>query len=342
MSYTPVTIHDIARLLHISASTVSRALNDHPRISKKTKEKVRQKAAELNYQPNMVATNLRSGKSKIIGIIIPRINRYFFSSVIGGIEEVASSAGYKIMIMQSDESYKKEIENVYALLNARVDGILVSISIETRKFDHFELVKKRGLPLIFFDRSINDSRFSNVGINDYSGALKAVQHLISQGYRRIAHLSGPEHITIYNNRKKGFIKAHEKAGIPIDPNLIVKDAITWDKGKEACEYLIKLKDPPDAIFAASDFSAVGAMVCLKENHIKIPDEIGVVGFANEPFNAWLEPGLTSVDQHSVEIGKNAARLFLYEIGRSAKDSKSTQIILEPELVIRKSSLKKAE
>ena len=340
MSYTPVTIHDIARLLNISASTVSRALNDHPRISKKTKEKVRQMAGELNYQPNLVASNLRSGKSKIIGILVPRINRYFFSNVIGGIEEVASSAGYKIMIMQSDESYKKEIESIYALLNARVDGILVSISIETRKFDHFDLIRKRGLPLIFFDRSINNSDFSNVGINDFSGGLKAVQHLISQGCRRIAHLAGPEHINIYYNRKKGFEKAHEEAGLPIDSGLVVKDAVTWDKGKEACEYLINLKNPPDAIFAASDFSAVGAMVCLKENGLKIPEDVAVVGYANEPFNAWLEPGLTSVDQHSNEIGKNAARLFLNEVGRLPEDSKSTQIILEPELIIRKSSVKK--
>ncbi|UCH14753.1 MAG: LacI family DNA-binding transcriptional regulator [Bacteroidales bacterium] len=340
MKSPQVTIHDIAKILKISASTVSRALSDHPRISTDTKKKVKALAKKLGYQPNIVASNLRVGKTNTVGIVVPRINRNFFSNVIGGFEEVVSNAGYRMMITQTNETYNKEVENIKALINARVDGIIISLSAGTKAYNHFKLVQRNGIPLIFFDRATDKIESSKVVIDDLDGGYSAVNHLISQGCKKIAHFAGPEHLIIYSNRKKGYLNALKKRNIDIRDDYIVNDIITKDTGFDACRHLMGLKDKPDAIFAASDFSALGAMVYLKENGYKIPDDVALVGFANEPFTSLIEPGLTSVDQHSNEIGIEVAKLFLDEVKHTPASKICRDIIIKPDLIIRKSSRKK--
>jgi LacI family transcriptional regulator len=340
MKSAHITIHDIAKKLSISASTVSRALSDHPRISIDTKKKVKALAKKLNYHPNIVATNLRVGKTNTVGIVVPRINRNFFSNVIGGFEDIVSNAGYRMMITQTNEDYNKEVENIKVLINARVDGIIMSLSADTKDYNHLKLIKRNGIALIFFDRVADNIESSKVVIDDLDGSYNAVNHLISQGCKKIAHFAGPEHINIYSNRMKGYLNALKDNNIDIKDYLIINNVITKDKGFSACKHLMNLKDKPDAIFATSDFSALGAMIFLKENGYKIPEDVALVGFANEPFTGLLEPGLTSVDQHSNEIGIEVAKLFLDEVQHGEVGTICRDIIIKPDLIIRKSSLKK--
>ena len=243
------------------------------------------------------------------------------------------------MITQTNENYNKEVENIKALINARVDGILISLSADTKKYNHLELVQRNGIILIFFDRVTDKIESSKVFIDDLDGAYNAVSHLISQGCKKIAHFAGPQHINIYINRKKGYINALKDSNIDIKKDLIINNIITKEKGLSACRYLMNLKDKPDAIFAASDFSALGAMIYLKKNGYKIPEDVALVGFSNEPFTGLLEPGLTSVDQHSNEIGIEVAKLFLDEVKQVEVETTSRDVIIKPDLIIRKSSLK---
>ncbi|MBN2612936.1 MAG: LacI family DNA-binding transcriptional regulator [Bacteroidales bacterium] len=339
MKSSQVTIHDIARELKISASTVSRALSDNPRISLSTRKKVKELAVKLNYQPNIVASNLRTGRSKTIGVIVPHINRNFFSNVIGGIEETASNAGYRTIITQTCEKYEKEVDNVKALINARVDGILVSISGETHNLDHFNLVKQNKIPLLFFDRVADEIEANKVMVDDFKGAYKAVSHLINEGFRKIVHFAGPPHINVYKNRMLGYLEALNDNKIQQIDGYIFHDCLTEDKGWRSCENMMKYKNKPDAIFSASDISALGAIGYLKASGYDIPGDCAVVGFSNEPFTKIMEPGLTSIDQNSLEIGREVAALFLDEV-HSAEKNDYKHIVIEPELIIRSSSLKK--
>jgi len=335
-----ITIHDIARILNISPSTVSRALNNSNRISEATKKRVRELAKKLNYQPNVIASNLRTGKSKTIGVIVPHINRNFFSNIIGGIEITATNAGYKVIIAQSKETLKKEIESLKAFINARVDGILISISIETNTVEHFEMVKKQGIPILFFDRAPDNFEASKVVINDFKGSYNAVKHLIENGYRRIAHFAGPQQLSIYRNRLAGYIQALKEYNIEINENLIFYDTIIFEKGYQVCQEILKSGKEIEAIFSASDISALGAIQCIKKYGYKIPDDIAIVGFANEPFDEIIEPGLTSVDQRSFEIGKMVTELLIEEITQQRSNHDYRTLIIEPELIIRESSMRK--
>lgn len=334
-----VTIHDIAKQLNTTASTVSRALQDHPRISQAMKKAVLELAEKLNYQPNFIASSLRKGHGNTIGIVIPRIDRNFFSSVIGGIEDVAAEAGYNVIICQSYESEEKEKNIVETLINGKVDGLLVSLSSGTSNLSHFEQTIEKGVPLIFFDRVSQNLDVSKVEIDDFRGAHMAVSHLIEQGCRRIVHFSGPLGVSIYENRFKGYKAALEEHGISFDEKLHIKLTLTHEKGAEAVEQLLKLKPIPDAIFSASDYSALGAITSLKEKGIRIPEDIAVVGFANEPFAAIITPSLTSVDQHSRDVGHAAARLFFEELEQYGIPFVAKRVMLTPDLIIRDSSKK---
>lgn len=335
-----VTIHDIAKELNTTASTVSRALQDHPRISKAMKRAVLDLAQKLNYQPNAMASSLRRGKGNTIGVMIPRIDRYFFSSVIRGIEDVAYEAGYNVIITQSYESKLREKQIVETLINGKVDGLLVSIAFETDTYEHFQVVTDRGIPLIFFDRTPNSDEVSKVELDDFTGAFKAVEHLISQGCTRIVHLAGYEHISIYRNRLEGYKAALAKYNLAFDPALVFENTIAKEKGEEVASKIVSLNPRPDGIFSASDFSAMGVMFKLKDFGIKIPEEIALVGFANDPYTEIISPSLSSVDQHSKEMGQSAARLFLEQVAGSYKDVRPKRIVLPPDLYIRQSSMRK--
>jgi LacI family transcriptional regulator len=334
------TIHDIAKKLDITASTVSRALKDHPRISDATKKAVLKTAEKLNYQPNHIAAALRNGKSKIIGIIVPTADRSFFASVVRGIEEIANTSQYNVMICQSYDDYAKEVATIEALLNARVDGIIVSHAKGTENFDHFTKARQRNIPLILFDRSNEDLEVSNVILDDYQGAYKAVTHLIQQGCTRIAHLTGIKKISIYRERLRGYREALQDNNIPYDESLVLECNMQLEDGKECMKKLLSLPVRPDAVFSSSDYSAMGAMQAVRENNIRIPEEIALVGFGNEPFTSFSEPQLSTVDQRSKEMGNAAAEIFLEQVNSRNKIFIPKKTVLKPELIIRSSSLRK--
>ena len=341
-----ITIHDIAKKLNITASTVSRALKDHPRISDETKKAVQKVASKLNYQPNHIAAALRNGKSNILGIIVPWADRNIFSSAIRGIEEIANGSNYNVMICQTYESQKKEAATVEALLNARVDGIIVSPAKNTLNFDHFYKVKEKGIPLILFDRSNDELEVSHVVIDDFLGAYKATEHLIQQGCKRIAHFTNTRKISIYKERLRGYREALISNGQAFDESLVMESDLQLDDGRNSMLQILKLKERPDAVFSASAYGMLGALQVLKENGIKVPEEVALIGFMNEPFTSYTEPSLSTVDQHSMRMGNAAAQIFLDEVSDGSKKSDPTKkfipqkIVLTPELIIRQSSLKK--
>ena len=334
------TIYDIAKELNITPSTVSRALSDHPRISAKTKVRVKSTAERLGYRPNGIASALRSGKTKVLGVIVPTANRSFFSSVVRGIEKVANQKGYNVMIAQSNDSEEQESACIDMLLKARVDGIILSMAKGTHHTQHFQKVQTGKTPLIFFDRISHQLDASAVLIDDFQGGRMATQHLIEQGYRCIAHFTGPQHINIYQDRLRGYQQALEDHNIPFDPQLVIESKhLKIDDGRAGVDQLLQQSIKPDAIFAASDLAAMGAMQALKTQGLQIPKDVGLVGFANEPFTDFVEPALTTVDQRSDHIGQLAAQLALEEIQHKEKPYMARKTVLSPSLVVRGSSLR---
>ena len=334
------TIKDIANVLNISAAAVSKALHNDSRISEKTKKAVRQVAENLNYQPNHLASALRRGKSKLVGVIVPKANSNFFSSVIHNIEEVLNEKGYNIIITQSNESYKKECENIDTLLFTQVDGIIVSMANETVDLHHFEKVKQAGIPLITFDRGENDLNVDYVGIDDYDSSHRIINHLVEQGCKRIAHIGGFKHTRIYNNRIKGYIDALEKHNLPLEKELLLESDLSTEDGRKKMIQLLALKNKPDAVYVAGDYAALGALQVLNEQNIKIPDEIALIGFGDEPFANMVTPKMTSVNQHSYKIGRIAAEKLLEYAEQNQIKQTLQKHILKAELIVRESSLKK--
>lgn len=333
------TIKDIANVLGITPSAVSKALNDHPRISDKTKVAVKQVAENLNYQPNHLASALRKGKSNLVGVIVPRTNSNFFSSVIENIEEVLNNKGYNIIIAQSNESYEKECRSIDALLHIQVDGIIASMANGTRKLDYYEKIKSKGVPLILFDRGENDLQVDYVGIDDYKSSIDILEHLVEQNCKRIAHIGGYEHTRIYKNRLRGYLYALEKHELPVEDELIIECNLRIKDGRKYMQQLLDLPNPPDAVYAAGDFAAIGALQVLQENNVKIPEEVALVGFSNEPFTSYVNPSISTIDQKSALIGKLAAKAFLNRVKKSAEKVSLNKIIVDAELIIRDSSKK---
>lgn len=337
MSKDKATIYDIAKQLAVTPSTVSRALSNHPRISTKTKEAVRAMAKQLNYQHNGIAAALRSGNTHIVGVMIPTANRNFFSSVIRGIEQVAREAGYNVMITQSNDLEDIERSNVEAMLRTQVDGVIASIARETTDYSHYQRIIDEKIPLVLFDRVTEISSASTIVIDDYLGAYKATEHLVNQGYKRIAHFAGASHLNIYKYRLRGYQEALENNGIPFDEQLVFTSTVKLEDGRMGMDYLLKLSNPPDAVFAASDYSAIGAMQVLKEKGMSVPEDMALVGFADEPFAAFVEPQLTSINQMSEQMGQFAAKTFLEQVRNNAGDFIPTKTVLTPQLMIRSSS-----
>ena len=334
------TIHDIAKKLNITASTVSRALNDHPRISDATKKAVQKIALKLNYQPNNIAAALRNGHTNIIGIIVPTIDRSFFASIVRGIEEVANASRYNVMICQSYDQYEKEVANVETLLNARVDGIIVSHAKETKDFDHFRKVRDKGIPVVMIDRTNDNLEASQVVVDDYLAAFKATEHLIEQGCIKIAHFTNTLKINIYKERLRGYKEALIANGLVYDESYVIESNLQLEDGRNSMLKLLSQKPLPDAVFSASAYGIMGALQVLKEKGIKVPEEIALIGFTNEPFTSFSEPALSIVEQHSMRMGNAAAEIFLEEIADEEKKYIPQKVVLKPELIVRESSLRK--
>jgi LacI family transcriptional regulator len=330
-----VTIYDIATKLNITAATVSRALNNNPSISETTRELVLKTAKKMNYEQNKLALALKRGKSYNVGVIVPRIDSNFFGSVIRGIEEELNPHGYHVIICQTNGDAAKEAENIDALLNSQVDAVFISTSSKDSK--PFERILRKEVPLIFFDRKKTMENVSSITINDFEGGYKATEHLINEGFQKIAHLSGDLNIETFKDRCEGYKKALQDYNLPCPDEYIIQTKSNLEEGRNAVKKLLTLNNIPDAIFSASDFVALGAIQELKEQHIKIPEEFGVVGFSNEPFTKFMELSISSVNQFPLEMGKMTAKVFLDQVNGIEKVKTQKKVVLEPELITRDSS-----
>jgi DNA-binding LacI/PurR family transcriptional regulator len=341
MSVKRVTIYDLAKELGISASYISKALNNHPAISEKIKETVRKKALELNYRHNSHAANLRRGSSKTIGVIVPHIDQRFFSDAIAGIEEVCFENNHSLIICQSHESFKQECMAIDTLIHQNVDCILISVSAETQSASYLETVKKNRIQLIQFDRCIDTLDSYKVLNDNKEASYNVVKNLINEGYKKIAFLGGPEHLTVFKNRKEGYLKAIKEAGLIIPYNYIVDDVLYSKKASEAVSELLSLKEPPDAFFTVSDHQSLEVFKKADSMNIKIPEQLGIFGFANEDFSEIIKPTLSSVDQKSKELGKHAANLYFKNLLKEDKDElpADKKEIINSEIIIRQSSLR---
>ncbi|MGM0551372.1 MAG: LacI family DNA-binding transcriptional regulator [Bacteroidota bacterium] len=330
-----VTIKDIAKLLHISPSTVSRALKDHPDINPETKKNVREMAKKMNYKPNKIALQLLQQESNIIGVIIPEIIHHFFSTVISGIENEANKAGYQIMICQSNESYEREVANVQTLLSSHIDGFIMSLAKTTNDYTHLKQIEEVGVPVVFFDRICDCIKADSILVDDYEGAYKATCHLIEQGCKHLVHLAGPQHLTIGKERKNGFLQALRDNGLPQYVHS-VQICDTRDQALKIVPQLLQDHPSVDGIFAVNDMTATGAMNAAKELHKRIPRDIAISGFTDSFIATLTDPPLTSVDQKGFLMGQQAARLLLNRISGKSPEG-NVKKVLQTELRIRESS-----
>lgn len=332
------TIHDIAKALNISASTVSRALKDNPLISEATREKIKKTAAEMGYRPNVLAANFRTKKTNTIGVIVPLINRHFFSSVISGIEDVAYRQGFAVVISQSNDYFEKENRIAQTLFANRVDGLIISIAMETTSYEHLKLFSERRIPLIFFDRVVDEIKAHKIVVDDFGGGYLATDHLVNQGRKRIAMIGGPLNLKIYQNRQSGYLAALENAGIEADLSMIIHNSLTREDGTRAIERLLSQAEPPDAIFCANDTTALSSIIYLREKGIKVPDQIAIVGFSNEPFSEVVTPSISTIQQPGFEMGQKAAELIVEQINQKDRKIRFKTLKMPTELIVRESSV----
>lgn len=332
------TIYDIAKELNITVSTVSRALSNFPAISDATKKAVSETAKKLNYSPNKLASSLKSGKTNTIGVIVPSTEVHFFASIIHSIEHVLKNNGYRILLYQSNESVENEINGVKTLLEAQVDGIIASMSLETEDISHFSEIISENKPLILFDRVHKNLNVPTITINDYEAGYLATQHLISQGYKKIALVTTIHQIDIFNERLRGYKAALKANKLPLIQDNIIYGGLSIKDGRYGANKLMRGLEKPDAILAGDDFTALGIIKKLKElNHT--PPEVGVIGFANETFSAFITPNLSTIDQQANKMGTECALMFLKMIGNKNPYENIEHIVLEPLLVIRQSTSK---
>ena len=332
------TIHEIAKALGLDGSTVSRALNNSERVKPKTKKRVLDMAKEMGYTPNKLASNLRRNKSNTIGVVVPRIERYFFSSTIAGIEETAYAAGYNVIICQSHEKLGRERKIIKNLMANQVDGILISVTIETDQNNHLSDCFAKGTPLVFFDRHVDGmEQTGKVVLDDERGGFEATEHLIQKGCKKIAHFTSPLQVEIYKNRLKGYKRALKKYGISYDENIVFVSELLKKDGFRLAQKVFEEFDGVDGIFSANDFAAIGATRYFKENGIEVPKEIAISGFSNEPTTAVMEPSLTTVDQSGAEIGRLACNLLLCHITEGDKFDIDKTVMMAPKLIVRDST-----
>jgi len=344
MSRKRVTIYDLAKELGISASYISKALNNHPSISEKTKLAVKKKAAELNYKQNTHAANLRQGSSKTIGVIVPHIDQRFFSEAIAGIEEICFENNHGLIICQSHESFKKECLAIDTLIHQNVDCILISISAETQSSVHLQMIKENNIELIQFDRYVDDLDSYKVSNDNEEASYNVVRALIEQGYKKLAFIGGPEYLAIFKKRKAGYLKAIKEAQLIIPYNFIVDSALTKEQAFELATELLTFKERPDAFFTVSDHQSLGVLQAAESLNIKVPEQLGIFGFANEAFTELIKPSLSSGDQKSKELGRHAANVYFKRLmkdksGKGSKKESSKSEVIKSEIIVRESSIK---
>jgi LacI family transcriptional regulator len=335
-----VTIHDIAKQLNLSIATVSRALNDDPVVRKKTKKRVFELSQQLGYRHNSFASNLRMKKTNTIGVIVPKLNSNFIAGVLSGIEKSATLGGYDLIIATSSEQFEKEKANVLNMFHKRVDGLIVSLAIDTKDLNHFTPFLSKGIPVFFFDRVDENSDTVKVIIDNYKCGYQLTQHLLEQGCRRIAFITASLERNVYAQRYKGFLQAHKDNNLAVDDSMLMTGDISESSSLSTAASILKMKPLPDGLVVTSDFSAAVIMLHLKEHGIRIPEDIAIVGFNNDAISKLVEPKLTTIDYPGVDMGEIVARNLIEHLKGEPGISPASTSIVRSKLIIRGSSLKK--
>lgn len=334
-----VTIYDIAESLNVSSATVSRALQDHPSIRVKTKKKILEKANEMGYRQNLFAQNLSRNRTNTLGVIVPRLNSYFISSVLSGVEKVANEAGYNLVISQSLESEKKEIANIKTMFKSRVDGLLVSLAHDTVDDSNFKMILDKGIPLIFFDRIFENSPGTSVVIDNYAAGYDTTQHLIQQGCTRIVHITANTKRIEFADRLRGYKHALSDNGISYDDSLVFFNNLQESACIDAVRSMLQMNPRPDAIFSSNDLSAIVCMRELRNAGVRIPEDMAIAGFNNEPISTLIEPGLTTVNYPGQQMGEACASMLIRKLSK-LQDEPAHKVVFQHQLIIRGSSLRK--
>jgi LacI family transcriptional regulator len=335
-----ITIYDLAKELNLSSATISRALKNDPVVNKKTRKKIADLAEEMGYRSNHFARNLRNQTTQTIGVVVPRLNSYFMSTVIAGIENVVNNEGYNLIISQSSESVVKEKQSVATMFKNRVDGLLVSLAYDTDDVSHFEPFFKKNIPFLFFDRVTHYKNCSNILIDNRKAGYEATTHLISQGCKNIAHITATPKRNVYVDRLQGYKQALADHKIKFrEENLIINN-LSQEAGIAAASTLLKMNSRPDAVFVANDNCAVGCMIGMKKAGIRIPEDVAFVGFNNDPVSKVIEPNLTTINYPGYEMGQVAAQHLINHLNGTVIIKTANTILLHSELVIRASSKRK--
>ncbi len=331
-----VTLKEVAAELGVSAMTVSRAVNNSPNVDSKTKKRILEKAKKMGYTPNLVAKSLVSSKTYTVGVVIPEISHSFFPDVVRGIEEVVDSKAYQILLTNTSDNFEKEKKVIEALKAKRVDGMLISSSLMTDNFSYYKELIKSGMPIVFFDRCIENIGASCIKVNDQAASQQITEHLINLGYKKIGYLSGPKKVSIGKARFDGFNIAMIKNGLPVDDKLIIENGYNEKGGYDAMKKLLKLpaKDRPRAVVAVNDPVAFGAMDAIKDANLRIPEDIAIVGFTNDIRANLVTPPLTTVNQPAYELGKKAASKLIDTIQEKGDLVENVELITN--LVVRES------
>lgn len=335
-----ITIYDIAAKLNLSAATVSRSLNDMPGVNAKTKKKIVEAARAMGYSSNAFASNLRTKRSNTIGVIVPRLNSSFMSDVIAGMEKIANEANYNLIISQSLETMKKEVQNAKTMYNNRVDGLLISLAYDTDNIDHLQAFISRNIPVIFFDRIYDHPVCPNIHIDNFKAAYDITSHLIHQGCTRIAHISANSLRNVYADRYNGYKKALEDSNLPVYDDLLIINDLSAGAGKQAAEQFLQMDQLPDAVFTANDVCAISCLQTLKNAGIKVPEQVAFAGFNNDPATCIIEPNLTTINYKGYEMGEVAAKILINHLSQTDNLLLTHSLILRHELLVRASSLRK--
>lgn len=335
-----VTIYDIAQKLHISSATVSRGLNNHFSVNKKTQKIIIETARSMGYRSNLFAKNLRHQKTRTLGIIVQTLNSNFIASVLSGIEQVANKAGYNLIISQSQESQAKEAINAEAMFNRRVDGLIVSLAFDTKNVSHFDSFFNKDIPVVFFDRISFGQSSTNVVIDNFKAGYEATRHLISQGCKRIAHITGNLTRNVYADRMKGYKEALEESKIPFNEKYVLINNMDEVSALEAADRLMSMKPMPDGLFVANDNCAAVCMQAIKDAGYSVPKDIAIVGFNNDIISRVVNPKITTVNYPGEQMGTITANALINHLEGKANLSSTSTIVIKSELIVRESSLKK--
>ena len=336
MAQHRISLKDLAEQLGVSIATVSRALHSSPEIGKEMQEKVKALAKKLNYRPNPFAQSLRSEAPRIIGVVVPNLVTHYYAAVLDGIETEARKAGYSVISANSHESKENETRAIDNFNSLHVEGIIACLAQDTTDYSHFEEISKMGIPLVFFGRTCLSEQFSCVTANGDEAAQQATQHLIDTGSRRIAFIGGPNHLDMVRRRKHGYLEALRENKIPIERDLVICDRIDYDVALQAATQMLQSDKRPDAILAFNDIITFAAFSAIKQLHLRIPDDVALIGFTDDEHACYVTPRLSTIKDQSGLMGQTACQLLLRHI---AGDTKVYRKIVPQKIVIGETSAK---